>query len=139
MADTKAEVTDAQIATRAGLMAVKALTTTTPGLVVTRANFELHSKWAQLGLWAVTHARSGRAFAQALPNSEIAMLTAEWLGRLGIDWTQEMDAIVADKAAQEAYARFAGQSDRLLKVTAELLTELDFDVPRRRRCAGAVR
>jgi hypothetical protein len=93
---------------------------------------------SRLGLWAVTHAASGRAFAAALPNREIAALVAAWLGRMGVDWTREMEAILADDAARDAFDQLTALGDGMLDAVCALLTGIGYGAtPKRRRCDGA--
>jgi hypothetical protein len=72
--------------------------TSVPGLVINKVFSPAYSPGADLGLWSITHSRSGYAVVHGLPNQDIARLTVEWLGRQDIDWTQvEADAVHKDE------------------------------------------
>ena len=86
------------IATKAGGRKVRYVATETPGLVLTRAYFD-DPGLQQLGLYALTHAASGYAVCQLLPNRQTAELAARWLGQHGIDWTRGMEDVLADEKA----------------------------------------
>lgn len=55
----------------------------------------------QLGLYALTHAPSGYAVVQLLPNRQTGEMAARWLGQHGLDWTRDAEVVLGDAKARE--------------------------------------
>jgi hypothetical protein len=79
----KVEVT---VQTKEGPVVTECIETSVPGLVINREKYAAETPdW---GLWTIAHGPSGYAVAKRLPNQEIALLAAEWLGSHGYDWSK---------------------------------------------------
>ncbi len=79
----KVEVT---IQTKEGPVVVECIETSVSALVINRQKYPSGEGMPDWGLWNVTHRQSGFAVVQGLPNQEIAMHAAAWLGQQNYDW-----------------------------------------------------
>lgn len=91
----KVEVT---VQTKEGPVVAECIETSVPDLVIHLQKYPLGERMPDWGLWNVTHRPSGFAVVQGLPNQEIAMLAAAWLGQQNYDWAHaDPSAIYEDE------------------------------------------
>jgi hypothetical protein len=123
------------IATRTGAKRVRCLATETPGLVLTRAYFG-DPGLQQLGLYALTHAATGYAVVQMLPNRDMGQMAARWLGQHGIDWTRGMKELLADEKAQKLVLPLRRETLASVSAICDLADLIDPPPVTRSRCVG---
>jgi hypothetical protein len=76
------------VQTKEGPRTLHCIKTSIAELVINRDAYPAGEGMPDWGLWTITHRPSGFAVAKRLPNQEIALLAAEWLGTQGYDWSK---------------------------------------------------